>query len=353
MKNYTFHWELKDLIVQFIGALDEGIVRRYDENKDVEKEVEVRYVYAPKSRVVHWLVNKQQHITLPVASVYINSISRDPSRVFNKIDGPTYLGGDVTNPLQPVPVDISISLSLLAKYQSDMDQMVTNFVPYFDPYIILSWKHPSVEREIRSEVLWDGSLNFNYPTEVTATESYRIGIDTSFTIKGWLFKMANPNATDVRVFTAPLIGDPNLDGKNFDGDSDLPSGVVVVEMIPNISSTVPSWITTDGGTVTARGNLIDQASVYLSGDSAMLSGMSLIDAFSGESSLSADNPPFYGREITSYIQDGTSSSIIEIPELGTDGFLDIIILNSAGYGSIIKNAKDYSAQKDGLFIVNS
>ena len=189
MKNYTFNWELKDLIVQFMGALDDSIVKRYDENKDVEKEVEVRYVYAPKSRVIHWLVNKQQHITLPVASVAITSISRDQSRVFNKIDGPTYIDSDtISEPLQPVPVDINVSLSMLAKYQGDMDQMVSNFVPYFDPYIVISWKHPKIDRELRSEVLWDGNLNFNYPTDIQATESYRIAVDTSFTIKGWMFK---------------------------------------------------------------------------------------------------------------------------------------------------------------------
>ena len=355
MKNYTFHWELKDLIVQFISALDDSIVRRYDENKDIEKEIAVRYVYAPKSRVLHWMVNDQQHITLPVASIAITGISRDQSRVFNKIDGPTYMGSDVTNPFQPVPVDISVSLSLLAKYQNDMDQMISNFVPYFDPYIILSWKHPRVEREIRSEVLWDGSLNFNYPSEIQATESYRIGIDTTFTIKGWLFKKSEGQAADVRVFSSSMAGNPevDIDTPNYeDVREGLETSDTEVKMIPMLNSTDPSWITSGGGTVTAYGGLTDQESMYLSGSSAMVSGMELVDLFSHDSSLSADNPPFYGRKITSYVQEGNSTSIIEIPELGTTGFLDIIILNHAGYGSIIKNAKSYSAQKDGLFIIS-
>ena len=189
MKNYTVNWELKDLIVQFMSALDDSIIKRYDENKDIEKEVSVRYVYAPKSRLIHWLVNKQQHITLPVASVSITGISRDTSRVFNKIDGPIYLNVDeIQEPLQPVPVDINVSLSMLAKYQNDMDQMVSNFVPYFDPYIMLSWKHPSVDRELRSEAIWDGNLNFNYPTDIQASDAYRVTVDTSFVIKGWMFK---------------------------------------------------------------------------------------------------------------------------------------------------------------------
>lgn len=206
MEKYTFNWELKDLIVQFLGALDGSIVKRYDENGDIEKEISVRYVYAPKSRVLHWLVNKQQHITLPVASVAITGISRDNSRVFNKIDGPTYHDTDIENPLQPVPVDINVSLTLLTKYQKDMDQIVTNFVPYFDPYIILSWKHPSVERELRSEVLWDGNLQYSYPIDLSNTDSYREIVDTSFIIKGWLFKKSDGISGQIREVNADFIG---------------------------------------------------------------------------------------------------------------------------------------------------
>ena len=216
MKNYTFHWELKDLIVQFIGALDESIVKRYDEDGDIEKEISVRYVYAPKSRVMHWLVNKQQHISLPVVSVSIAGITRDNSRVFNKIDGPTFINGDVNSPLQPVPVDINVSVSLLSKYQKDMDQMLSNFVPYFDPYIILSWTHPTINSEIRSEVIWDGNLQYNYPTDISNTDSYREIVDTSFTIKGWLFKKSDGKSGWIREVNIDFIGVSSFEELDFE-----------------------------------------------------------------------------------------------------------------------------------------
>lgn len=212
MKNYTFHWELKNLITQFIGALDESIVKRYNEDKEVEKEVEVRFVYAPKTRTLHWLVNKQQHISLPVVSCWIGGIARDNTRVFNKIDGPTYIDEETNRPLQPVPVNITMNVSMLGKYQNDMDQMVSNFVPYFDPYIILCWKHPSVNREIRSDVEWDGNLTYNYPTDISATDAYRVGVDTSFTIKGWLFKKADASIGQIYTVTTDYIGVSGIDG---------------------------------------------------------------------------------------------------------------------------------------------
>ena len=96
-------------------------------------------------------------------------------------------------------------MSILTKFQSDMDQIISNFVPYNNPYIILSWKVPedlatggfSVPQEIRSEVLWDGSINLTYPTDINASEKYKIVGDTSFTIKGWLFPAAQNDVGNI------------------------------------------------------------------------------------------------------------------------------------------------------------
>ena len=42
-------------------------------------------------------------------------------------------------------------------------------------------------QEIRSEVLWDGNINLQYPLELRAGDKARVTADTSFTIKGWIF----------------------------------------------------------------------------------------------------------------------------------------------------------------------
>ena len=159
------------------------------------------------------LVNLAQNITVPVVSVHINSISRDESRVFNKISGYHYSRGldDKTGQptaihyKSPVPVNINVSMSILTKFQYDMDQIISNFVPYNNPYIIISWRVPedvspagfTYPQEIRSEVLWDGTISMSYPTDITASEKYKIVGDTSFTIKGWLFPSATQDVKNI------------------------------------------------------------------------------------------------------------------------------------------------------------
>ena len=87
MKKTPFHFEIKDLMVQFVNAFDSIVIKRFNKSRESQDQIQVRYVYAPKQRVIHDLVNKARHITLPVVACNISNISRDPTRVFNKISG--------------------------------------------------------------------------------------------------------------------------------------------------------------------------------------------------------------------------------------------------------------------------
>lgn len=216
MQNETFYFEIRDLIVQFLAAFDDCIISRFDiNNREPKEKVEVRYVLAPKQRVLYDIVNEANNITLPVVAVDITSISRDESRVFNKVDGfylPSKLndkGKYISKLPTPIPVNITVSMTIIAKYQLDMDQILSNFVPYSNPYIIISWKVPKeaglqYDTEIRSEVLWDGNISLTPPITLTSADKYRVSADTSFTIKGWLFKKLGDKVGNIFVVNANL-----------------------------------------------------------------------------------------------------------------------------------------------------
>ena len=186
------------MVTQFVAAFDDVVINRYNRSREIVDKIQVRYLYAPKQRVLHDLINKAQHITLPAVAVSIASISRDESRVFNKIVGlyDTLPNQTVTEFLPaPVPININIDMSIVTKFQTDMDQILSNFVPYTNPYIVISWPIPSKLTnqltELRSEVLWSGDISLTYPDDLDASTSYRVTADTSFTIKGWVFPYAD------------------------------------------------------------------------------------------------------------------------------------------------------------------
>jgi len=226
VRRETFHFEIKDLITQFVAAFDDIIIKRFDKNRTQQSKVQVRYVYAPKQRVIYDLVNKAQNLTVPVVSVSITNIARDENRVFNKLAGFYVSRGVSENDTKqvsqfyrtPIPVNIGISMSIITKFQSDMDQIISNFVPYNNPYIILSWRVPddiagsktNLKQEIRSEVLWDGSINLAYPIDLAANDKYRIVGDTTFTIKGWLFPAVENSVGNIYYINSNFYVSSNI-----------------------------------------------------------------------------------------------------------------------------------------------
>ena len=152
-----------------------------------------------------------------VVAVSMTSISRDNERVFNKIFG-QYESS--TNNIEskhlpmPIPVNIGINMSIMSRYQSDVDQIISNFIPYNNPYIVISWKVPSelstTLTEIRSEVLWSGDLSLSYPNELQPNQPTRVSADTAFTIKGWIFpgKAVQPSKNILHINTnfTPVSG---------------------------------------------------------------------------------------------------------------------------------------------------
>lgn len=258
MKNSAHFFEIQDLLTQFIAAFDDVVITRYNKQRDPKDEITVRYVLGPKQRVMHDIINKSDNITLPVISIELASVTRDEDRVFNKLSD-TYLPHTLVDEPKrnlkippPVPVNLEINMSIISKYMNDADQILSNFVPYNNPYIIISWQVPDEYgdeyiQEIRSEVLWDGVINYDTPTTQTHADKYRLTQETSFTIKGWLFRPAeDPVGTIFKIdsnfhaldYKNKIYNWDNIDSiMDLYGDNDpLFTDVVTISATPTITN---------------------------------------------------------------------------------------------------------------------
>jgi hypothetical protein len=204
VKHSPYYFEIKDIINQFVAAFDDVTIKRFNKDRSPENQLQVRYLYSPKQRTLHNIVNKAEHITLPAISISISGIKRDLNRVWNKNFG-IYLKNskDVKYIKQPIPINISLNMSIIARYSSDIDQIISNFAPYNNPYIVISWPIPEElvgsfpDKEIRSHVHWNEDISYEYPNEINDNSQYRLIVNTGFQIEGWLFK-------DIQNDTSPI-----------------------------------------------------------------------------------------------------------------------------------------------------
>ena len=358
VKDYTYNFEIKDLLTQFLAAFDDVIIKRYDNNRVPKESIEVRYVLAPKQRVMYDIVNKAQNLTLPVVAVSVAGISRDSSRVFNKINS-VYNRIDSrssSNINMPIPINIELNMSILTRYLQDMDQILSNFIPHSNPYIILSWKEPSkIDSEvieIRSEVLWSGSISINEPTDISYSDKFRIVADTSFTIKGWLFKNVNELSTPIYFIDTNFINT----NKNIiiaDSDYDLffnslsgATETVSISALPTISNifynissklveitsdfTLNSAITSYNSYVCYGTNLGKTSKLLLSSSTALPQLSSYFTSISSKYSggISGYNLPYVAY---SAVNDNILN--IDLSNLQTPCNFNIVIYNDVGWCS--------------------
>jgi len=370
LKKYTYNFEVKDLLTQFVAAFDDTVIKRYNKEREAEQEIAVRYVMAPKQRIMYDIVNKAQNLKLPVVSIDLASISYDTDRVFNKLDGFDNYGEETASAINtPVPVNLEVNMSILCRYMSDMDQILANFIPYTNPYIVLAWREPVDQAllsagevpfdpiEIRSEVLWSQNISMNTPKDTTYSEKFRIVADTSFTIKGWMFRNKNETsnpiyfidtnfidaskgynfapaltAIDYDSFSASLSEDTNVETISLSGYPFTDSVFYNASGSPiPVNSAVT--ITTQAkdlnkGTFTLIGqNYNETEFVLLSSTSALTDTLTSVDTrYTG----TIDG---YLLPLSSYTVMSDTVMNVNLSDLNTPGTFQVVVKNPAGWTS--------------------
>lgn len=359
MRKYTYNWEIQTMITMFIAALDDVVIKRYNKDKVAQDQIQCRFVYAPKQRVLLDIINKAQNIQLPVIAVSNGGITRDANRVFNKIAGSHFSSTDprFSHVLpQPVPIDLTINMSILTRYQEDYDQIITNLFSYFDPYIEISWRIPDVsDYEIRSKVVWSGSVTTTYPTDVAANQTARVQGDTSFTFQGWLFK-SRP-ADDGIIFKIQT---------DYSTLTDLTTLYSYEELLTRYTNTVDRFIVSaqpqpsvvqpyytnlsSSSTFNLYGkSFFNVTNVYVSG-APFINQSTFFNPFSSIPSLSSNNPGFYAVPLTDFISNNDNALTFTMPSAVKAGNIDVIIQNPAGYGTLVQYASAAYPQYPGPYV---
>lgn len=363
MKKRPFYFEIQNLVAQFMSAFNDIAIKRYDKDRVAdENSIGVGFMYSPKQRVINDLLTASRTIPLPAISISIAGITRDPERVFNKLNGHlinTAKAEDAARQIpQPVPINITINMSIVARYQADIEQIISNFVPYCDPYITVSWKLPTTEnttyeREIRTIIEWNGSLNMQYPVELASNQLARVTCDTSFTIKGWLFKEINTSYSKIyeintNFIPALMSGDCYVFNNTSDTDpvsytsTDTERFVFAARpFLRNIDYPLYHIGSTDTNyTYTVYGdNFVEVTDVYLQTDSSNLFSKSKLQIPFSDSKFNKKYPPFSGIRINTYKVNNRNFLTFSVPEnLTIPGKFDVIIKNQAGYGVLSKDS---------------
>ncbi len=376
MRSKTFHWEARNIIAMFENAFNDIVINRYNNDRNPEDQIHVNFVFAPKNRVLQDLVNKNQNIKLPCVAVVPSNLRRHVERVFNKIEGSYHTNAPINSAwmhlLQPVPVNLTINMSIIGRFQMDIDQILTNFIPYSDPYVVVSTKWPDPipwsNFEIRSHIIWSENVSYQYPVDINNSLPYRIIADTSFTIETWMFKNSPNLQKPIYVIDQSFTAVDRIEKyeimENYENEDN--TEVWITSARPQLIQCDPYVLYTSAlRDFSVIGYMFDYAdSFYLSGAPMMfdtdtigypyISGYSIsagvtsvtsvggfryFDYFSTVSGLSAFYPGFSGIQLSAGEWHIDSKNQITFTVSAVDvGYFDIIAVNAAGYGKLTHDA---------------
>jgi len=335
----------------FLNSMSDIMVKRFNVHKEARDQIKTRIVYAPKQRVLNDLLDKDQNLQLPVISCYIGGIARDQGRVFNKILGTFHTppkSTSSTNEKGPLPVDVTYNVSIMTRYQQDMDQILSHILPYVNPYFTISWRTPNrPDFEIRSNVHWNGSVNIQYPFDIAATQVARCVADLSFVFKGWLFQ--NPeDVGNILTFNTALVNTPTsipfeymLDAPAVSGSNENQDRIIYHAAPPQPKVIQPHFARIgERQQFNVWGAGFERIqNVYLSG-APLSSILTLQDPFSS-TSLSADFGPFTAVKLltSEWSFDRLDFMTFVMPSASNAGYIDVIVEGPVNYGKLTDNVR--------------
>lgn len=248
MEKYAYFREQLNLLTQFAAAFDDCFLYRYTKDFEAKEKIAVRYVFGPKHRVLYDIVDQAKNMTLPVIAMEQTNIRRDSSRIQfkdQKFRYPNYTDRSVAKIPTPIPITMDVQVNMVANYKEDIDQIVSNFIPWCNPYFIISWPIPSgfgldFIDEVRTEVTWNGEVTYENPIDIDKTNKYKIIGSTSFNLKGWLFPALETPSAPIYVVRSNFIAVPTGTHLHFDKYPSLSSlettDVILISAYPEFTN---------------------------------------------------------------------------------------------------------------------
>ena len=207
MKYRSYNAEFRTSTAQLLDVFSSIVIDRRDNKNVVQELIRVPCVFGQRDRVLKSLENKDKTLKVPLITLSITSMTRDPGRAYDLQQRLVYQTSGLPNLIKnaPVPMNIGFTLSVVTKTHSDLDQIASNFIPFCNPDFYVVWPHPKQPTQnIKAQVIWDGNLNVEWPEDVAESDPYRIIANTEFTYKTWIFPGMGPDP-DALGESTPLI----------------------------------------------------------------------------------------------------------------------------------------------------
>ena len=201
MKNYYYYKVFKKTVVQFLDLFNDIQINRYTRDGTFLKRVTVPLQYGPKEKTWYWVNQRKDDEMLPILGASLTGVEYSLERQTNKHRKIVASANEtsVSRYLNPVPYDINFQLGIWALYMYDIDQILEQILPFFQPYV-----HIRIPIEELS-TSFEAKVNFNsaapeFESEYADEGRRVLKYTLDFIVQTYMFKPIEDQGTINDIF---------------------------------------------------------------------------------------------------------------------------------------------------------
>ena len=224
-------------------------------NDGSKKLIKVNCQFGQRSRIFKSWQNSERLAKAKFPMIIINrgGYSRNPQRLsdlHNEVKYEITSRNRVYDYITPVPISISYEVTVVSKYPSDIDQIASNFMVFFNSSIYVSCVHPKYEGiKMNNQITMEDSVNEEHPDELDGSQDDFVTSTFSFTFNTFLFagiKQAKKIPVQVlSSFTSAFVSSDvfNVDVKDVDAFlQEHPNAKISAELTSQITADVTAYV---------------------------------------------------------------------------------------------------------------
>jgi hypothetical protein len=204
-RQYYYYKALRKTITQFLDIFNDIKIVRYTQAGTFSKYVEVPLKFSPKEKIWYWLNERKDDEMLPMMSVSMTGIEFAMERSANtgfkmNVCGGEGAGEDITRLLAPSPYDISFQVNIWALYMTDIDQIIEQILPWFQPHIFIRIRLDEINTQFDAKVVFR-SASPEHESEYSDEGRRVLKYSLDFSVQTMLFRPAELSGVTHKIIT--------------------------------------------------------------------------------------------------------------------------------------------------------
>lgn len=190
MDNFYFYKTIQNTTIQVMNIFNDIKIAKYNSLKEIEKTITVPIKLANKAKYFYWIYDRKKEKVLPAMGLNLTGLGIDSARTDNRLAKIHYITPQDNSGVHymPIPYTFNYELLISANYIIEMDQILEQILPYFDPCIYFKQRFKDVNNlDLNLRICLDSCTPEN--TEQYDDNSYRIiNWRLGLSVYGYLFK---------------------------------------------------------------------------------------------------------------------------------------------------------------------